>query len=219
MIGVFTLLRFCLTSEQLGGAHGQHRTSLEVEALKKTRVLMSVLAVLLLCSGCGAKLTTTTTSPSSTTAPTAIAASSTSTTATTLSTVTTTFTAELSGAEVVPAVDTAATGSAAFTVDAASTRVHFVLKVSNLTDAIASRIHEGKPGTNGQGLVILFPGPTQSGLFTGVLAQGNFNASALIGSLAGKTIADFVTMLESGQAYVNVGTTKNPKGEIRGQIH
>jgi hypothetical protein len=51
-----------------------------------------------------------------------------------------------------------------------------------------------------------------------VLAQGNFNASVLIGSLTGKTIADFVALLESGQAYVNVGTTKNPKGEIRGQI-
>ena len=187
--------------------------------MKKTRVFMPVLAVLLLLSGCAATAPTTTTSPSTTTAPTTVTATSTSTTATTLSTVTTTFTAELSGAEVVPAVDTAATGSAAFTVDAASTRVHFVLKVSNLTDAIASRIHEGKPGTNGQGLVILFPGPTQSGLFTGVLAQGNFNASALIGSLAGKTIADFVALLASGQAYVNVGTTKNPKGEIRGQIH
>ena len=194
-------------------------SSLEVEAVKKTRVFMPVLAVLLLLSGCAATAPTTTTSPSTTTAPTTVTATSTSTTATILSTVTTTFTAELSGAEVVPAVDTAATGSAAFTVDAASTRVHFVLKVSNLTDAIASRIHEGKPGSNGQGLVILFPGPTQSGLFTGVLAQGNFNASALIGSLAGKTIADFVTMLASGQAYVNVGTTKNPKGEIRGQIH
>jgi uncharacterized protein YceK len=194
-------------------------SSLEVEAVKKTRVFIPVLAVLLLFSGCAAKVTTTTTSPPTTSVPTTATVSSTSTTATTLSTVATTFTAELSGAEVVPAVDTSATGSATFTVDATSTRVHFVLKVSNITDAIASRVHEGKPGTNGQGLVILFPGPTQSGTFTGALAQGNFNASALIGSLTGKTIADFVALLKSGQAYVNVGSTKNPQGEIRGQIH
>lgn len=187
--------------------------------MKKTLVFMPVLAVLLLFSGCAAKVTTTTTSPATTNAPTTTTASSTSTTATTVSTVATTYTAELSGKEVLPAVDTSATGSATFTVDATSTRVHFVLKVSNITDVTASRLHEGKPGTNGQGLLILFPGPTQSGIFTGVLAQGNFNASALIGSLTGKTIADFVALLESGQAYVNVGSTKNPKGEIRGQIH
>jgi hypothetical protein len=186
--------------------------------VKKTRVLIPALTALLLFSGCAAKVTTTTSSPPTTNAPTTTTAGSTSTTTTALSTVATTFTAQLSGTEVVPAVDTSATGSATFTVDATGTRVHFVLKVSNITDVIASRVHEGKPGTNGQGLLILFPGPTHSGNLTGVLAQGNFNASVLIGSLTGKTIADFVALLESGQAYVNVGTTKNPKGEIRGQI-
>jgi hypothetical protein len=190
----------------------------EVGAVKKTRVLIPALTALLLFSGCAAKVTTTTSSPPTTNAPTTTTAGSTSTTTTALSTVATTFTAQLSGTEVVPAVDTSATGSATFTVDATGTRVHFVLKVSNITDVIASRVHEGKPGTNGQGLLILFPGPTHSGNLTGVLAQGNFNASVLIGSLTGKTIADFVALLESGQAYVNVGTTKNPKGEIRGQI-
>ena len=190
----------------------------EVKAVRKTRVIASLLAVALLFFGCAARVTTTTTSPATTNAPTTSTASSTSTTATTSSTVATTFTAELSGKEVIPAVDTSATGSATFTVDATGTRVHFVLKVSNITDVTASRVHEGQPGTNGRGLLILFPGPTQSGTFTGALAESNFNASALIGWLTGKTIADFVALLESGQAYVNVGTTKNPKGEIRGQI-
>lgn len=189
--------------------------------MRTIRVIAPFLAILLLFSGCAAKeiTTTTTASPSSTNAPTTTAISSTSTTAIATSTVGTVFTAELSGKEVVPAVDTSATGSATFEVDATGTRVHFVLKVSNLTDVIASRVHEGAPGINGQGLLILFPGPTQSGPFTGTLAQGNFNSSALIGSLTGKTIVDLVALLMSGQAYVNVGTTKNPKGEIRGQIH
>jgi hypothetical protein len=52
-----------------------------------------------------------------------------------------------------------------------------------------------------------------------VLAQGNFNASVLIGSLTGKTLVEFAVLLQGGLAYVNVGTTKNPQGEIRGQIH
>ena len=190
--------------------------------MKKTLLLAPVLAVMLLVSGCAAAVTTTTTpatSPTTTNAPNTTTASSTSTTATTTPPMATTFTAELSGAEVVPAVDTLATGSATFTIDATGTRAYFKLSVSNITDVIASRVHEGKPGTNGPGLLILYPGPTRSGSFTGVLAQGNFNASVLIGSLTGRTLAEFAVMLHSGRAYVNVGTIQNPQGEIRGQIH
>lgn len=185
--------------------------------MKKTCAIAFLLAVVLLVSGCAAKAATTTISPSSTASPTTTA-SPISTTATTVLTLATTFTAELSGSEVVPVIDTSATGSATFEVDDTGTRVHFVLAVRDLTDTIASRVHEGPPGSSGRGLLILFPGPTRSGTFTGVLAQGNFNASSLIGSLTGKTIADLVALLESGQAYVNVGTVKNPEGEIRGQI-
>ncbi len=175
---------------------------------------------MLLVFGCATEVTTATTLTTSPTtdAPTTTTASSISTTAPTTSAMATTFTAELSGAEVVPAVDTLATGSATFTIDATGTRAYFKLTVSNITDVIASRVHEGKPGTNGQGVLILYPGPTQSGTFTGVLAQGNFNASVLIGSLTGKTLADFAVLLQGGLAYVNVGTTNNPQGEIRGQI-
>jgi hypothetical protein len=194
----------------------------EVEAVKKTLLLAPAIAVMLLVFGCAAEVTTTTTpttSPTTTNAPTTTTASSTSTTAPTTSAMATTFTAELSGAEVVPAVDTLATGLATFTIDATGTRAYFKLTMSNITDVIASRVHEGTPGTNGQGVLILYPGPTQSGTFTGVLAQGTFNASVLIGSLTGKSLADFAVLLQGGLAYVNVGTTKNPQGEIRGQIH
>jgi hypothetical protein len=188
----------------------------EVGVMKKTLVLAVVTLVLLVC-GCAAKATTTTTSITSVSATTA---SSTSTTATvtTVAIAGETFTAELAGKNVLPAVDTSATGTVSFTVDATGTRVHFVLEVSNITDAVAARLHVGRAGANGQGLLILFPGPTKAGTFTGVLAEGNFSASALIGSLAGKTVADLVALFESGRAYVNVGTVKNPKGEIRGQI-
>jgi hypothetical protein len=120
---------------------------------------------------------------------------------------------------VVPALDTTATGSATFTVDPTSTRVDFVLKVSGIADVTGALVREGKPGANGQGLLILFPGPTKASAFTGVLSSGNFSASALLGSLAGKTIADLVALIHNGQVYVNVGTVKNPKGELRGQVH
>jgi hypothetical protein len=194
----------------------------EVEVMKKILLLPPVLAVVLFALGCAPSMdptTSSTLSAATTVAPTTTAPSTTSTTEAVAPAPATTFTAELSGTEVIPAVDTAATGSATFTIDATGTRGYFKLTVSNITGVIASRVHEGGPGTNGSGLLILYPGPTLDGDLTGVLAQGNFNSTALIGSLTGRSLAEFAVLLQSGQAYVNVGTVANPKGEIRGQIH
>ena len=211
--------------------------------MRRTCVCLMLLASALLIVGCAGQGGTATTSPPSTApttteGPTTTAAAAPSTTATTTATtlgVTSTtgapdatgvtavpgktYTADLSGKDVVPAIETAATGSASFTVDATGTRIQFVLSVSNITDVIAARVHVGKPGSNGSGVLILYPGPTQAGTFTGGLSGGSFGPSAFIGTLAGKAIADFVALITSGQAYVNVGTVKNPGGEIRGQIH
>lgn len=51
----------------------------------------------------------------------------------------------------------------------------------------------------------LAPPPSDPSI--GVLAAGNFNTSALLGSLAGKTLADFVILLQSGWAYVSMDTS------------
>ena len=205
---------------------------------------LPLLAGVLLIFGCAGQGTPTTTRPpnaavptttrsATTTTLTATSTGATTTSSTAVITSTTgtsaptgvtavpgkTYAAELAGRDVVPAVNTAATGSATFTVDATGTRMNFVLSVSNITDAIASRVHVGKAGSNGPGVLILYPGPTISGAFTGNVSGGTFTASALFGQLTGKTIADFVALITSGQAYVNVGTIENPGGEIRGQIH
>ncbi len=205
---------------------------------------LPLLAGVLLIFGCAGQGTPTTTRPPSAAAPTTTKATTTTTLAATSTSATTTsstavitsttatsaptgvtavpgktYTAELSGRDVVPAVNTAATGSATFMVDTTGTRMNFVLSVSNITDVIASRVHVGKAGSNGPGVLILYPGPTISGAFTGNVSGGTFTASVLFGQLTGKSIADFVALITSGQAYVNVGTTENPGGEIRGQIH
>lgn len=204
--------------------------------MKRALVLVLVLVLTSLPSGCAGGATTTiypstsfTTTSTTAVTPTATAPTTAAPTTTTAGTTSTTaaisfegasiFTAELSGAEVVPAVDTPATGSAVFKIDPTSTRAYFKLTLSNVTDVIASRVHEGKPGMSGQGLLILYPGPTLSGPYTGVLAQGYFDSTVLIGSLTGRSLAEFAVLLQSGNAYVNVGTVSNPKGEIRGQIH
>ena len=66
--------------------------------------------------------------------------------------------------------------------------------------AIAAHVHMGKPGVAGP-IAVALCGPCRSG------QRGS-----------AKVNARTVTALLAGRAYVNVHTTKNPGGEIRGQV-
>jgi len=110
----------------------------------------------------------------------------------------TVFEATLSGAQEVPAVATAATGTATITLNAARTAISYVVR-HTLAGATAAHIHGGAPGVNG-GVVVPLASATSeiSGTATVTSAQ----------------VAD----LESGGLYVNVHSAAHPGGEIRGQI-
>ncbi len=80
-------------------------------------------------------------------------------------------------------------------------KVTWKLTFSHLSGkAIAAHIHIGKPGKAGP-VVLALCGPCKSG------QKGS-------GMLTHAQLAK----LEAGAGYVNVHTTKNPGGEIRGQI-
>lgn len=128
------------------------------------------------------------------------------------------YTCDMTGDEVVPAVTTSATAKATFTVDDTGTKMSFTLQVAGMTDVQGSRVHIGAAGSNGSGVVVLLAGRFGSGSYTGQVASGVFGDAQLIGPLNGKTIADFVALIKSGEAYITVGTVKNPGGEVRGQI-
>jgi hypothetical protein len=87
------------------------------------------------------------------------------------------------------------------TEDDGAYSVEFKLVLRRLTGrAMAAHIHRGKPGRTGPVLIALC-GPCTSG------KQGRASIPKAV-----------VTAMESGAAYVNVHTAKNPTGEIRGQI-
>lgn len=158
--------------------------------------------------------TTSTLPPSSTTQRTSsTTAATTSTTAVSL-----TYTAELSGTNEVPPVTTSAGGTLTLTVAADDSSVRYQFKVSEISDLTVARLHEGGTGASGTTVLTIYGGPTKTGTFSGVVAQGSFTAAQLVGPLKGKTIADFVALIESGQMYLNVGTNEHPTGEIRGQL-
>lgn len=131
------------------------------------------------------------------------------------------MTAQLSGAEEVPAVDTNARGVAVFK-RTGEDELTFFLNVANIENVLMSHIHLAPAGQNGGVVVWLYPeGPPPQlipGRFDGTLATGTITSADLVGALAGMTVQDLVNHIDAGNAYVNVHTSQFQGGEIRGQI-
>lgn len=146
---------------------------------------------------------------------------------------------QLTGAEEVPPTDTGATGTFTLVISMGGTgasdtttggsstggglipaglSVSYKLEVSNIKDVTAAHIHLGAKGQNGDVIYPLYNGPQKNGDFSGVLAEGPLDEANLSGPFKGKTFADLVTSVLSGQTYVNVHSAANPNGEIRGQL-
>lgn len=130
------------------------------------------------------------------------------------------FVATLDGVKEVPPVDANATGSAGFSQPHLN-NMSYGIQLSDLEKVTAAHIHLGKEGENGPVIVTLFKADndTGTGLINGQLVGGSISNDKLEGPLAGKAVeVDLVKAIQDGEAYVNVHTTDNPNGAIRGQI-
>lgn len=133
------------------------------------------------------------------------------------------FRTHLKGENEVPAVETNAQGQATFKLSKDGESIHYKLIVANIENVLMAHIHNAPAGENGGVVVWLYPSspPPQliEGQFQGVLAEGTITADDLVGTLAGQTLEDLLDQIKAGNTYVNVHTTQNPGGEVRGQIH
>lgn len=124
----------------------------------------------------------------------------------------TVFNAQLSGANEVPPVQTDATGMATFTLSEGT--VTYRIEVENLVEGFAAHIHVGAATENGPIVVDLFSADPPVTIDDGLLVEGSFTAA----DVTDITFDDLLDLMETGGAYVNVHTSANPPGEIRGQI-
>ncbi|MCX6049409.1 MAG: CHRD domain-containing protein, partial [Chloroflexi bacterium] len=115
------------------------------------------------------------------------------------------FSATLSGANEVPAVVTTASGVGAFAYNLRTRELTYTVQVADIANITLAHIHRGAAGVNGPVAYMLYDG---TGLFD-----------------PGHPISGVVTLSEADQAllmnrglYVNVHTTANPGGEMRGQL-
>src|SRR6185369_10093481 len=112
------------------------------------------------------------------------------------------FTVYLSGASEVPAVSTAATGIGTISVEGSNFNYH--ISFSGLSSpAIAAHLHAAADANNNAGVQFPLNG-----------------ASDTSGTLSGTQVLtpDQLADIINGVAYINIHTTINQGGEIRGQV-
>jgi hypothetical protein len=117
------------------------------------------------------------------------------------------YAATLDGNQEAPVVATSATGTATFTLSADKTTLAYHV-THTVTGGIAAHIHLGAAGENGS---VIFPLTPFSADMTGTILL----SSAGDASPSPQSLAD---ALAKGLLYVNVHSTTNPGGEVRGQI-
>jgi CHRD domain-containing protein len=115
-------------------------------------------------------------------------------------------TASLTGAQEIPPVATAGTGSAVLSVNFATGALSGTVSFAGLSSAaVAAHIHEGAAGVNGLIIIPLTGGiGLTNGIWT-VLADTVLTAAQL-------------AELQAGGLYVQIHTVMFPAGEIRGQL-
>lgn len=132
------------------------------------------------------------------------------------------FQAHLNGAAEVSPINTNAQGEAIFRLSKDGNSIYYKLIVSNIDSVFMAHIHIAPAGSNGPIAVWLYPSAPPAklidGRFDGVLAEGTITSSDLTGPLADGSITDLLSDMQNGITYVNVHTSQNPGGEIRGQI-
>jgi len=126
------------------------------------------------------------------------------------------FEALLSGTNEVPAVSTPATGSATISIQGA--QIVYQVDVQDIENVLFSHIHIAPEGENGPVRLNLCgtdDTPGCSTIDTGTLVS---DSNAVTTGTPAITFDSLVSAIRAGNAYVNVHTTANPGGEIRGQI-
>ncbi|HET6590242.1 MAG TPA: CHRD domain-containing protein [Candidatus Nitrosocosmicus sp.] len=139
------------------------------------------------------------------------------------------FVANLSGDNIVPTVDTPATGTAKFHVNPNET-ISFDISVNNI-----DKVFDVYLGTNdsknllelinpyatvlsGPRVTNQFQSAYPTGPVNGELTSGIITPDQFHGSLVGKSISDLASMMKSGQLQVEIRTISHENGEIAGPI-
>ena len=129
------------------------------------------------------------------------------------------FRAYASGAQETSNVVTSTTGRVDVKFDRRLSQVHARLRVNNGTAITAAHFHCGRAGEDG-GVVLGLYGAAPSNV-NGVLVDQTFtnvDFSTATCEVPINNVASLAFAMMEGLVYVNVHSTANPGGEVRGQL-
>lgn len=128
------------------------------------------------------------------------------------------FTANLSGANETPGIVTGAFGTADVTWDVATQTLSWIIDVFNMPSGTTNaHFHVGGPGVAGPTVVnIAFPAQISNDYrLAGSATEANLSQR---GDQGIRSWQDLEQSLFGGQLYINVHSSVNGGGEIRGQV-
>lgn len=130
----------------------------------------------------------------------------------------TNFTAALSGGNEVPGVLTGAAGTATISLNQATGVVTYRIEVYNMpVGTTAGHFHVGAVGVSGPVVVnvTVSTGISNDFALTGTASATDLTQRAAQGI---NSWEDFLQALLLGNIYINIHSTNNPGGELRGQV-
>ena len=133
------------------------------------------------------------------------------------------FQAALRGSNQVPPIDTRARGIGIYALRDGGTTLRFRNFSIGLRDVIGAHLHLGSADEAGPIVALLIPEDLDS-LTERQRARlrfrinGSLSADDLVGPLSGQPLDALIAEIQAGNVYVNIRTSREPDGEIRGQL-
>jgi hypothetical protein len=132
------------------------------------------------------------------------------------------FRTHLSGDQEVPSVDTQAYGYFELKQVEGQALLHYMLTLDNIEQVTAAHLHCAARGQNGPVVVPLIEDNAERdythGSISGSITRDDISALSANCRPNIDTTDQLIQAIREGMIYVNVHTTQNPQGEIRGQI-
>ena len=128
----------------------------------------------------------------------------------------------MTGSEEVPSKNTKAAGTTEFILGQDGKTISYKISVKDIHSVTIANIHNGRKGENGPVVATLFrsrtANPLLGFLFQSIPINGVLSEGTYIFKSARCNFSDLANIMKARQAYANIRTKQNPKGEIRGQI-
>ncbi len=130
------------------------------------------------------------------------------------------FTANLVGQDVVPPTNSKATGTSEFTPSSDGMSMNYEVYVTDIDGVTLAQIYQGQEDGNGPAFINTHTLQRYNSERSSEWAVNprRYNIDDLQGPLIGKQVSDLTELMENNNTYVEIQTTENPNGEIRGQI-